>query len=193
MLTIEQRYNYYGNTSNITVQNSSLWADVAHPIVIGTHGNPDDPETMSGIEITNIDILDHREMQVDYQGCIALNPGDDNLIENVYIDDIRVENFRLGQLVNMRVMFNTMYNTAPGRGISNVTIKNLNYTGTNAKPAIFVGYDETRTISNVTFVNLVINGEQISDTMPKPSWYLTSDYVPMYQNEHVINLLFDST
>jgi hypothetical protein len=148
---------------------------------------------MSGITITNIDILDHREPQVDYQGCIALNPGDGNLIENVYIDDIRVENFRLGQLVNMRVMFNPMYNTSPGRGISNVTIKNLNYTGTNARTAIFVGYDETRTISNVTFENLVINGQQISDTMPKPSWYLTSDFVPMYQNEHVINLLFKST
>ena len=93
----------------------------------------------------------------------------------------------------MRVMFNTMYNTSPGRGISNVTIKNLNYTGTNAKPAIFVGYDEARTISNVTFENLVINGVQISDTMKKPGWYLTSDYVPMYQNEHVINLRFNST
>jgi hypothetical protein len=88
ILIIEQRYNYYGNTSNITVQNSSFWADLAHPIVIGTHGNTDDPETLSGITITNIDILDHREMQVDYQGCIALNPGDENLIENVYIDDI---------------------------------------------------------------------------------------------------------
>jgi hypothetical protein len=118
ILIIEQRYNYYGNTSHINVQNSSLWADVAHPIVIGTHENTDDPETMSGITITNIDILDHREPQVDYQGCIALNPGDGNLIENVYIDDIRVENFRLGQLVNIRVMFNTMYNTSPGRGIS---------------------------------------------------------------------------
>jgi hypothetical protein len=72
-------------------------------------------------------------------------------------------------------------------------MKNLNYTGMNARDAIFVGYNSARTISNVTFVNLVINGQQISDTMPKPSWYLTSDYVPMYQNEHAIGLLFKST
>ena len=51
---------------------------------------------MSGITISNIDILDHREMQMDYQGCIALNPGVDNLIEDVYITDVRVENVRVG-------------------------------------------------------------------------------------------------
>ena len=28
-------------------------------------------------------ILDHREMQVDYQGCLAINAGDNNLVRNV--------------------------------------------------------------------------------------------------------------
>ena len=187
------RWGYYGNTSNITIKDSSLWADVAHPINIGTHGNTDDPETMDGITITNIDILDHREPQMDYQGCIALNPGDSNLIQNVYIEDVRVEDFREGQLVNMRVMFDASYNTSPGRGIANVTIKNLSYNGTHANPSIFVGYDEGRTISGVTFENLVINGKQISDTMHKPAWYLASDFVPMFANEHVVGLLFNAT
>jgi len=184
------RWSYYGDTRNITVRNSSLWADVAHPVNIGTHGNSDSPEVLDTITIENIDILDHREPQMDYQGCIALNPGDSNLVSNVSISDIRVEDFRLGQLINMRVMYNTMYNTTPGRGIENVYIKNLTYNGTHANPSIFVGYDETRTISNVTFENLVINGLLIADTMQKASWYLTSDFVPMYQNEHVIGLTF---
>lgn len=98
------RWDYYGNSSNITIQNSSLWADVAHPINIGTHGNTDDPEVLDGIYIKNIDILDHREPQMLYQGCIAINPGDSNLVQNVLIEDIRVEDFRQGQLINMRVM-----------------------------------------------------------------------------------------
>jgi hypothetical protein len=184
------RWDYYGDTKNITVQNSSLWADVAHPVNIGTHGNTENPETMDGITIRNIDILDHREMQMLYQGCIALNPGDSNLIQNILVDDVRVEDFRLGQLINMRVMYNTKYNTSPGRGIKNVKIKNLSYTGSRANPALLVGYNADRAIEFVTFENLTINGQVISDQMEKPGWYLTSDFVPMYANEHVRNLTF---
>lgn len=185
------RWGYYGNSSNITVQNSALWADVAHPINIGTHGNTDSPETMDGIFIKNIDVLDHREPQVLYQGCIALNPGDDNLIQNVLIEDVRVEDFRQGQLVNMRVMYNTKYNTSPGRGIKNVTVRNLSYNGTRASMSILEGYSEDRSIDGVLFENLIINGKVIADQMKKPTWYLASDFVPMYANDHVKNLAFN--
>src|SRR5262249_61124985 len=30
----------HGGTRNVTVRNSSLWPDVAHPILVGTFGNP---------------------------------------------------------------------------------------------------------------------------------------------------------
>ena len=33
------RWNYYGDCRKVRVQNSTLWADIAHPINIGTHGN----------------------------------------------------------------------------------------------------------------------------------------------------------
>jgi hypothetical protein len=187
------RWDYYGNSSNITLQNSSLWADVAHPINIGTHGNTDSPETMDGIAIKNIDILDHREPQMLYQGCIAINPGDSNLVQNVLIEDVRVEDFREGQLINMRVMFNSKYNTSPGRGIRNVTIRNLTYEGTKANPSIFEGYSEEKSIDGVTFENLVVNGKVIADAMQKPTWYLASDFVPMYANDHTKNLFFNRT
>ena len=98
-----------------------------------------------------------------------------------------MEDFRLGQVVNMRVMFNAKYNTSPGRGIANVTIKNLSY---NANPSILVGYDDDRNITGVTFENLVVNSKQISDSMRKLAWYSTSDYIPMFANEHVLNLTF---
>lgn len=64
---------------------------------------------------------------MDYQGYIAINPGDDNTVRDVLMEDIRVENFRLGQLVNMRVMYNDKYNTASGRLISNITIRDMTY------------------------------------------------------------------
>ncbi|KAF2499659.1 pectin lyase-like protein [Lophium mytilinum] len=192
MAIYQHRWNYSGDSRNITIQNSALWADVAHPSNIGTHGNTPNPETMSDVTIRNIDILDHREFQMWYQGCIAINPGDDNFIQNVHIEDIRVEDFRLGRLVSMRITYNTMYNTSPGRGIENVTIKDLSYTGENARPSLLLGYNEERGIKFVKFQNLTINGKLISDTMAKPAWYYTTDYFPMFANEHVANLTFEA-
>jgi hypothetical protein len=187
------RWDYYGDTRDITVQNCTLWADVAHPINVGTHGNTDDPEVIENLVIKNIDVLDHREPQMLYQGCIALNPGDSNVIKNVHIEDVRIEDFRWGQVINMRIMYNTKYNTSVGGGIRDVYIKNLSYTGTHANPSMFVGYDADHAITNVTFENLVINGQVVADSMRKPSWYLTTDTVQWYYNEHVTNLKFITT
>ncbi|WP_406441998.1 glycosyl hydrolase family 28 protein [Streptomyces sp. NBC_00631] len=187
------RWDYYGDTRDITVQNCSLWADVAHPINIGTHGNTDAPETIENLVIRNIDVLDHREPQMNYQGCIALNPGDSNLIKNVRIEDVRIEDFRWGQVIYMKVMFNPKYNTSVGRGIEDVYVKNLSYTGTHANPSLFLGYDAEHGINNVTFENLVINGVVIADSMKKPSWYYTTDEIQWFYNEHVTNLRFITT
>lgn len=184
------RWDYYGDCRNITVRDSTLWADVAHPVNVGTHGNTDKPETIENLVFSNIDILDHREPQMDYQGCIALNPGDSNLLSNVRAQDIRVEDFRWGQLINMRVMFNKSYNTSVGRGIDGVFIRNMTYTGTHANPSVMVGYDADHAIKNVTFQNLVINGKFIGNGMKKPGWYKFTDMMPAYANEHVINPRF---
>ncbi|WP_210584448.1 glycosyl hydrolase family 28 protein [Streptomyces sp. GESEQ-35] len=187
------RWDYYGDTRDITIQNCTLWADVAHPINVGTHGNTDAPEVIENLVIRNLDILDHREPQMNYQGCIALNPGDANLIKNVRIEDVRIEDFRWGQVIYMKVMYNPKYNTGIGRGIENVYVKNLSYTGTHANPSMFLGYDADHAIKNVTFENLVINGVVIADSMKKPSWYYTTDAIQWFYNEHVTNLKFLTT
>ncbi|MEU0805970.1 endo-polygalacturonase [Streptomyces sp. NPDC005970] len=184
---------FYGDTRDITIQDCILWADVAHPINVGTHGNTDAPEMIENLVFKGLDILDHREPQMNYQGCISLNAGDSNLIKNVYVEDVRIEDFRWGQVVNMRVMYNTKYNTSVGRGIEDVYIKNLTYTGTHANPSLFLGYDADHAIKNVTFENLVVNGVVIADTMRKPAWYHTTDTVQWHANEHVINLKFLTT
>ncbi|KAE8165637.1 hypothetical protein BDV40DRAFT_308937 [Aspergillus tamarii] len=158
----------------------------------GTLVVPSGKSTMDGVTIRNIDILDHREPQLWYQGCIAINPGDSNLIQNIHIENVRVEDFRLGQLLNFRVMYNSKYNTSPGKGIRNVYVKNLVYNGSHANPSLFLGYDRDRNISNVTFVDLRINDKLIDDDMAKPSWYYTADFVPMFANEYVEGLNFTS-
>lgn len=183
------RWDYYGDCRNVVVRDSTLWADVAHPVNMGTHGNPEKPEVIENIVFSNIDVLQHREPQVLYQGCFALNPGDSNLMRNVRIQDVRVEDFTWGQLINMRVMANR-YNASPGRGIEDVYVRNLSYNGTKANMAILTGYDADRPIKGLTFQNLQINGTVVHDKMKKPGWYLTTDMVPMFANEHVQNLRF---
>ncbi|MFC3493679.1 glycosyl hydrolase family 28 protein [Glycomyces rhizosphaerae] len=184
------RWDYYGDVRNVTIQNSVLWADVAHPINIATHGNSDEPEVLENITISNLDILDHREPQLNYQGCIALNPGDSNLVRNVRIQDVRIEDFRWGQIIHFRVTYNKTYNTSIGRGIESVFVKNLSYDGNNASTAMMLGYDAEHAIKDVTFQNFSVNGKVISDTGGKPRWYNTTDMVPMHVNEHVTGLRF---
>lgn len=188
------RLGFEGPSSNITMQNSTLWADVAHPIFIGIHGNVDKPEILENLNYVNIDILDHKEKQLNYQGCLAINAGDENLIRNVRFEDIRIENFRQGQLVNLRIFFNEKYCKAPGRGIENVVFKNVSYTGNRAEISVIEGYDAQRKVRNIRFENLRINGQIISDDMPgKPKWYHTGDMARIYVGPHVEGVSFLNT
>jgi Glycosyl hydrolases family 28 len=185
------RWNYYGNTKNVTVRNSTLWADVAHPILVGTHGDTDHPDMLEDLKFLNIDIVDQREPQLDYQGCMSLNSGDGNLIRDVRFEDIRIEDIRMGQLVNLRVFFNKKYNTSPGRGIENVLFKDITYNGTHANPSVIAGYDDSREVKNIVFENLKINGRVISDDMPgKPGFFKTGDMANIFVGEHVEGLVF---
>lgn len=188
------RLGFEGPSSNITMQNSTLWADVAHPIFIGIHGNVEKPEILENLNYVNIDILDHKEKQLNYQGCLAINAGDENLIRNVRFEDIRIENFRQGQLVNLRIFFNEKYCKAPGRGIENVVFKNVSYTGNRSEFSVIEGYDAQRKVRNIRFENLRINGQIISDDMPgKPKWYHTGDMARIYVGPHVEGVSFLNT
>lgn len=191
------RKGFRGGCRNIVMENSTLWADVAHPIMIGLHGSameigPDAPaDTITGIVYRNIDILDHQEKQIDYQGCFSINCGDNNLVRDVTFDNIRVEDFRQGQLINIRIFYNKKYCAAPGTCVKDVLFKDITYNGGNAEMSVIAGYNEDRTVSDITFDNLVINGVKISDDMPgKPKWYKTGDMARIFIGEHVNNVTF---
>jgi hypothetical protein len=144
-----------------------------------------------GLKYENIDILCQSEPQVDYQGCLAINCGDDNYIKDVVFDNIRVENLHQGCLIQVKVAFNSKYCTAPGKGVENVLFRNIRYYGEQPYVSIINGYNEERKVKNIRFEGLKINGKPIYDDMPgKPKWYATADYVPMFVGNHVEGLSF---
>ncbi len=196
------RKGFKGNCLNVTMENSILWADVAHPIFIGLHGNavdspelathPEKGDTCAHLLYKNIDILCQSEAQMDYQGCMAVNAGDNNLVEDITFENIRVEQINQGSLLNLRIFYNEKYCAAPGRAIRNVNFNLIRYYGLPSEPSLMMGYDADRNISGVHFRDLRINGQRIHDKMPgKPGWYKTWDFMRCLVGNHVKDITFE--
>jgi hypothetical protein len=73
----------------------------------------------------------------------------------------RLINIQEGQLFNIRILYNEKYSSGAGRGIENVTFRNIYYTGCGENPSVIEGFDESRMIRNVSFENIVINGKRM--------------------------------
>lgn len=186
------RKGFSGSVRNIRMTNSTLWADVAHPIFIGLHGNPAVGDSIVGLRYENIDIICQSEPQVDYQGCLAINCGDGNYVKDVTFDNIRIEQIHQGSILQVKVGWNQKYCTAAGAGIENVLFRNVRYYGDLPNMSVITGYDQSHKVKNVTFERFKINGRTIYDDMPgKPKWYSTADMVPMFVGSHVDNLIFN--
>lgn len=157
------RWNWWGGSRNLTVQNSVLWADIAHPINMGGHGDDEsaEGEVIENVTVRNIDILECDEDDPLYQGCMNIDCGDKNTVRNVLFEDIRVESIQEGRLFCLKVVFNPKYNKEPGNGISNVTFRNITYNGFGENPSLIMGYNADHTVSNVTIDNVVVNGRRL--------------------------------
>jgi hypothetical protein len=159
-----RRGEFIGDSKNIKVTNSILWADVAHPLMIGCHGDYlNEGNLIENITYENIDILEHHEPQMNYLGCMTINAGDKNHVRNVTYHNIRVEQFEHGRLFDLRVFMNEKYNPAPGKKIENIYFKNITYNGTGEHPSQIFGYDAERIVENIIVENLMINGRQVVD------------------------------
>lgn len=158
------RWGFYGGSKNVNVSKAILWADVAHPINIGLHGDTSAKgDEIENIRFKDIDILEHDEDERNAQGCIAICAGDFNLVRDVLFEDVRVVDFEEGQLFNLRVIEHPKYTTGPGRGIENVTFKNVTYNGDADNGSVIAGFDSTRLVKDIKFENLQINGKLIMD------------------------------
>lgn len=152
------RWDYYGDARNYKITNATLWADIAHPINIGLHGDTSfEGNTVENIHFSDINILEHDEDDRNYQGCIALSVSDHNLVRNLTFENFHIDNIQEGQLFNLRVLYNEKYSSGPGRGVKNVSFKNIYYTGNEPNSSIIEGYSDEKNIENVRFENIVIN------------------------------------
>ncbi|MBD2868641.1 glycosyl hydrolase family 28 protein [Paenibacillus arenilitoris] len=153
---------FAGHTSNIRVSRAALWADVAHPIMIGVHGDhAGEGDVIENIAFDEIDILEHHEPQDGYWGCMAINAGDKNTVRDVTFRNVRIERFELGRLFDIRVFHNPKYNPHPGRRVENIRFENIVYDGECDHPSVIAGYDAQRVVDGVHFRNLRINGRLI--------------------------------
>lgn len=188
------RKGFTGSVHNVRMTNSTLWADLAHPIMIGIHGGGTD--SITHLVYENIDILGQAEPQIDYQGCMAINCGDNNVVRDVLFDNIRIEDIVSGSLLHVKTTFNSKYCSAPGKSVQDVVFRNVRY-GTRSCPAprpsmaVICGYDAAHPVTGIRFEGLKLNGIPVYDKMPgKLSWYKTSDYAGFFVNEHVGGLQF---
>lgn len=169
------RWNWWGGSADLTVQNSVLWADIAHPINVGGHGDAASPtgEVIENVTFRNIDILEHDEDDLPYQGCMTVDCGDKNTARNILFEDIRVESIQEGCLFYLKVRFNEKYDKAPGNGIDGVTFRNITYNGLGENRSVIEGLDKERMVRNVTFENVVVNGRKLDS----PAGFRTNGFV----------------
>ena len=153
------RWNFFGNTTNVRVSNAILWADIAHPINIGVHGNvAADGDTIRNLSFKNIDILEQDEDDRSAQGTMAITSGDKNYISNILFEKVRIDEIEEGQLFSLKVVLDPKYGNGAGRSIEHITFKDISYKGALPNPSVVMGYDAQRKISNILLKNFNING-----------------------------------
>jgi hypothetical protein len=154
-------YGASGSTSDVTVRNCTLFPDVAHPVLVGTFGNPAGGDQIQNLLFENLDILEEDVQNPVYQGVLAVDAGDNTAVSDLQFEDVNVEHITEGQLFNVRVFLNPDLNQTPGAGVSDILFRNVNFPGANDAPSQIEGYEPTRAVSGVTFENLTRDGQPV--------------------------------
>lgn len=148
------RWEHHGDARRYRVTNSTLWADVAHPINIGLHGSKDEPRVIEDLVFRNIDILGHDEDDRNYQGALAITNGDNNLVRKILFEDIRIDCIEEGMIFNFSVLFNDKYSLAPGRGIEDVVVRDVRFRTGIINPSVVSGFAAGRAVRGVSIENV---------------------------------------
>lgn len=154
------RWWYWGGSENYQIRRATIFSDLARPFNLGCHG---DDRAEKGEVLKNVRIEDCDVLSADGNGIFQINTGDQNIVEDVHFDNIRIEDVVTSRLFNLQPIFSDKYNRCPGGSIRNVWFSNISFTGdeSNLKESIIKDYDADHTVTDVHFKNIVINGKKI--------------------------------
>jgi hypothetical protein len=143
-----------GSTSDVTVRDSTLWPDVAHGLLVGPFGKPTGSESITGVTLDDVDVLEQDVDNPLYQGALAVNAADHLTISDVRLQDVRIAPVAEGQALNLRVFTNPDYKTAPGDAVRDVLVRDVSVASGDDAPSILSGLGPSQTVSGVLFENL---------------------------------------
>lgn len=173
---------HYGPTSHNTVQNSVLWGDDAHVILIGLGSVPD--AHISELTFQNIDVLNQQGVYIldKFTGVLKLWANGGNDIRNILFKDIRIEAFRDPYKAAV-FQFRTderFPGDKDGGIIENITLDNVIYRGSGEQRALIKGVNQDSFVKDVYFKNYQRQDILVTD--------ISSGHMDV--QEHVSNVLF---
>jgi hypothetical protein len=108
----------------------------------------------------NIDLLKHNESSAWFYGAISIMCQDSITYRNILFENIRVEDFTEGSLVDLRI--GCFWKTSvSGMEISGIHFKNISYEGRGEKPSRIQVLKGQGTIRDIWFENFRINGKPV--------------------------------
>ena len=155
------RWSFRGDSRKWVVQDSTFWADKAHPIYMGVHGDFEgNGDILEDCTFRNIDILESNEPTPGFWGAMSIGCGDKNTCRNITFDDIRVEHIRDagGRLIDVQFK-HYQPSTVDGRAIQNITFRKIAYDG--PKDSLLEGKGPDQMLQGIFFDGMKINGKPV--------------------------------
>ncbi len=155
------RFGYRGDSRKWVVRDSTFWADKAHPIFMGVHGDfQGNGDILEDVAFRNIDILESNEPHSGFWGALSIGCGDKNTCRDILFDDIRVEHIRDagGRLIDLQFK-HFQPSVVDGRAIRNITFRKIVYDGPQG--SLLEGKGPGQMIQGVLFEGLKINGRHV--------------------------------
>lgn len=159
------RWGFRGDARDWTVKNCVFLMDCAHAINIGTHGSQDPAarDEICNLAFYGLDILDVYESNPYYWGAIAFNIGDENDCHDVSFERIRMDALTRSMPFLISVKQDAGFNPNPGYRLERISFKDVTLSGTRYEKSKIYGFSTDRFVSGVTFENLTIGGQKVTD------------------------------
>ena len=154
--------NYLGESRNINIRGNVFANDGAHSVLIGAHVSRTHEETVSGVCVSDNDIIESRSHHPVYPGIFAINVGDNGTASDIAYINNRIGDIENNMMFDFRIVNNPSYHTEYGKAIKNVLIADISYNGENGSlnTSNIIGNSETRAVTGISVYNVTANGAE---------------------------------